>query len=302
MKSKTIILSSENNSDRGILTLAMEDDLLKCKVRLYNLSPLNSDCKIGIYHQKQTYSSNLIKRCDCYESSLVGDFDMDKDFYCALVDTSCNNAIIVSGGTYAGYFFNNNNVFDNLDNLDDLETNNLEDFNQNLQGIDDYNSILDENGTNTAQNCNDCDTDKCANCKYKEYFYSSENKVSAQVEQMPTQSSQPVGVESSLLTSIIPQFNYIFENYTADDLLNKLISNGKFVKIEDGPNSYSLGAIYENDEIKYICYATKKDYNQDPPEEIGKNYQWLPLDQEDPLSEGYYIVYQDAKDLKILQM
>ena len=84
--------------------------------------------------------------------------------------------------------------------------------------------------------------------------------------------------------------------------MNKLIENSKFVKIGEDGEQYSIGAIYANDQIKYICYAIKCNYNSPVPEELGKNYQWLPLDQEDPLSEGYYIVYQDAVDLKIVEI
>ena len=102
-----------------------------------------------------------------------------------------------------------------------------------------------------------------------------------------------------MLQKIIPQFDYIFKNYSPNDELNKLVENGKFVKMEGG--DYSLGAIYESDQIKYICYAVKCNYNTPAPSEIGEHYQWLPLNSTDPLSEGYYIVFQDAEDLKIIE-
>ena len=100
----------------------------------------------------------------------------------------------------------------------------------------------------------------------------------------------------------MPQFDYIFENYPADEELDKLIEHGKFVKINENAEQYSLGAIYLDGNIKYICYAVKCNYNSPAPEELGKYYQWVPIDNEDPLSEGYYIVYQDAEDLKIIEV
>ena len=114
MKSKTIILSqneTSNNSSRGILTLYIEDELLKSKLRLYNSKPLSKDCKLGIYHNKEVFSANMLERNGVYESSFVGDFEMDKDFYCAIIDTSNNNQVLLAGGTYSGYFFNDNSVF-----------------------------------------------------------------------------------------------------------------------------------------------------------------------------------------------
>ena len=56
------------------------------------------------------------------------------------------------------------------------------------------------------------------------------------------------------------------------------------------------------DEIKYICYAVMRSTNCQPPKELGEHYQWLPLDKDDPLSDGYFIVFQDATDLKIVEL
>lgn len=300
MKSKTIIISNierNNQNGRGILTLYQEDDLLKCKLRLYNVKKLNRYCKLGIYHNNEVFSANLIDRNGFYESSMVGNFDMDTDFYAAIIDTSENNAVILAGGTYAGYYFDDNSVFDNLQNNDD-------------------------NTINSTLNIDDkIAEDKCANCEYKKCFYESSNElksiniennlnedkkiettVSNTDKNENSEAAKDTNTAPTILESIIPQFNYIFENYPADTDLNSLISNSKFVKLNEGNEQYSIGAIYEDEQIKYICYAVKCNYNSPAPEELGNNYQWLPLDREDPLSEGYYIVYQDAVDLKIVEI
>ena len=114
MKSKTIILSNNNQNGRGILTLYIEDDLLKAKLRLYNVSTLNPHCKLGVYHNQEVSSANLILKNGQYTTSLVGNFNLDADFYTAIVDTSANNNVILSGGTYAGYYFDDNSVFNNI--------------------------------------------------------------------------------------------------------------------------------------------------------------------------------------------
>ena len=156
--------------------------------------------------------------------------------------------------------------------------------------------------------CNE-ETEKCKNCKYKEFFYSNQ----AEIAQTKTQETPPNLIENipeipkespqpSIKHSLIPQFKYVFENYPNDDVLNNLIPNSKFVKIEENQSSYSIGAIYDEEEMKYICYAVLCNYNSPVPEELGEHYQWLPLDKEDPLSEGYYIVFQDAVDLKIVDI
>lgn len=289
MKSKTIIISSQEHtsiSGRGIVTIFQDDDLLKCRLRLYNIAKLNKFCKLGVYHNDEVFSANMIERNNVYESSFVGDFDIDKDFYCAIIDTSNNNQVILAGGTYSGYYFNDFSVFNNIDEVNVKQTK-----------TEYENSCENENK----------DDEKCKNCKYKEFFYNSTKQEVPKLEQNTQQTIQTKTEEKevdahSILNSIIPQFNYIFENYTHNDELMNLIPNSRFVTINENNEEYSIGAIYEENKIKLICYAIKCNYNTSPPEELGKHYQWLPLDKEDPLSEGYYIVFQDSKDLKILQL
>ena len=306
MRSKTIIISNvdqNSSSGRGILTLYQENsNTLKCKLRLYQMEKLNRFCKLGIYHNDQVYSANLLDKGESYESSLLGNFDMNSDFYTAIIDTSSDNKVLLAGGTYAGYYFDDTSVFSDRDKY-----------------YKDEKYIGEKN-----ENVSDCEIDKCANCEYKKCFYDNSfqeyknievnNDVATEIseEKINTfnnrnnmdnlEEKKEENTAPNILDAIIPQFKYIFENYPEDEDLNKLIENSKFVKIGEDGEQYSIGAIYENDQIKYICYAIKCNYNSPAPEELGKNYQWLPLDQEDPLSEGYYIVYQDAVDLKIVEI
>lgn len=312
MTSKTIIISAiDNNSARGILTLFQEDDLLKCRLRTYNLSPISKFCKLGIYHENEVYSANLIQKNGVYESSFVGNFSIDKDFYVALIDTNENNHVLLAGGTYQGFYFNDNSVF--LDNEHFLK----------VQSNEMKQSVIEQGDIGCETDC-----DKCSKCKYKEFFYSQqhendvsfEHKTNFSVEKLndeqdfnqevakqnlniekETEKHEVIDVEK-LEKTILPQIENLFNEYEQDNELSDLIENSKFVKIDECGENYSIGAIYENENIKYICYAIKRDYNINPPKELGENYQWLPLDAEDPLSVGYFVVFQDANDLKIVKI
>ena len=215
-------------------------------------------------------------------SSLVGDFNLDKDFYSAIIDTEHNNAVLLSGGSYAGFYFEDNSVFNE----------NIEEHHEKTE------NLAQEDNKTISQNCYDCN--RCENCQYKKYFY--ENTT----EKTNTCSNEDKKINkadvASLMDAIVPQYKYIFENYELNNELISLIANSKFVNINDESGNYSIGAIYENEKIKYLCYAIKCNYNTPAPNELGRFYQWLPIDKEDPLSEGYYIVYQDAKDLKIIEV
>lgn len=327
MKSKTIILSSENQNGRGILTIFEEDELLKCKIRTYNISGINRFCKLGIYHKNEVFSANLLEKNGVYLSSLVGDFDIDKDFYTAIVDTSDNNKVILSGGTYAGFYYSNqSSVFSKIEK-ENPTTNLINE--EEFEIINTYNNAGDtcvrEEKIDQEKLCDE-NSERCKNCKYKEFFYNSNhqnpnptannqekinsspiksnniNQAELNQDEKEAKIEPNLAKKSNVLSAIVPQFKYVFENYDSDETLNKLIPNGKFVKINENKEQYSIGAIYENEEMKYICYAVLKNYNSNPPEELGKHYQWLPLDNEDPLSEGYFIVFQDASDLKIVEL
>lgn len=292
MKSKTIILQSntENKSGRAILTLTEEKDFLSTKLRLYNFNPLSSSTKLGIYHNKQVYAGNMLFKDGAYTSSLVGDFDMNSDFYCAVVDTENNNQPLLSGGTYAGYYFDDTSVITN--NL----TNNFS-----------PNEILPDPKTepkpvaecnNKPATCLDDEYSPCKTCKYKAYFY-TQNASQPEPDTTPQQSSTPA---PTILENIIPQFDYVFKNYPECEQLNHLIPNSKFATISEGSSSYCLGMIYKDEKPQYICYAMPTAYNAPVPAELGEYHQWLPIDPDDPLSDGYHIVYQDANDLKIIEV
>lgn len=321
MKSKTIIMSSTvDNSVRGILTIFIEDDLLKCRLRTYNLPSLSIYCKLGIYHEKEVYSANLIEKSGVYESSFVGDFLMDKDFYIALIDTGKNNQVLLSGGTYQGYYFNDNSVF-----LDSEEF--CQSAHQPISTKQENEEKAQTNNSNfkVENNLDECeqDCDKCIKCKYKEFFYSNQNESNElkdsdfyeqngeDINNLPDKTEIQNEIELkhmpdekifNITSTILPQFENLFNSYMQDEELNKLIENSKFVKIDEAGEQYSIGAIFDNDEIKFMCYAIKRENNINPPKELGENYQWLPLDAFDPLSSGYFVVFQDAVDLKIVKI
>ena len=287
MKSKTIIISSpDSDNSRGILTITEDTDRIRCKLRLYHTPPLSADCHLGIYHNDQVYTANLINRHSYYESSLTGDFDMSLDFYAAIIDTSHNNAVILAGGTYTGYYFNDHSP-----------------FTQAKASQSDNYDIDTATIPPDTDTCSDCD--QCTHCVYKEYFYAHAQDTAPASPSDPSPTSTEHESTSpepySILSSLIPQFEHIFATNEPNNELSSLVKNSRFVTIKD-ESEYSIGAIFYDEQIAYICYAVRCRYNTPAPEELGQHYQWLPLDPTDPLSDGYYLVYQDAHDLKIVEV
>lgn len=338
MKSKTMILQSQtdNKSGRAILTLTQENDLLTTKLRLYSFAPLDANAKLGVYHNNQVFAGNMLFKDGAYISSLVGDFDINADFYCAVVDTLNNNTPLLAGGTYGGYYFDDTSVItNNLNNC--YSPNKITPARETAAKKDQPNRANQQSNTKGQQPCqNQCNdatnANPCIGCKYKEYFYtqhpqadqqtdninninkqknSTSNKsnqesqtikLTTENQTLPTDENQDKDKAPSIIESLIPQFDYIFKTFPECEELNNRIENSRFVSITEGNSTYCLGAIYKDNQPEYICYAVPAAYNAPVPEELGTHHQWLPLDPEDPLSDGYHIVYQDAHDLKIIEV
>ena len=85
----------------------------------------------------------------------------------------------------------------------------------------------------------------------------------------------------------------MFAKYPEDEMLNSIIPNSRFIKVNN-ENPYVLGVIYEDKQLKYIAYGVPAQYNSLPPIDFGQHYQWLPLNPHDIMSDGYFMIYQDA--------
>ena len=103
------------------------------------------------------------------------------------------------------------------------------------------------------------------------------------------------------LNDIVYQLDEMLLQYPANETLDNIIPNSKFVSVE-GDNPYVLGAIYEDNVLKYIAYGVFAKYNSTPPSDLGNHYQWLPLNPHDVLSDGYFMIYQNALTGSIVEI
>lgn len=101
--------------------------------------------------------------------------------------------------------------------------------------------------------------------------------------------------EETFYESMSEQIEDLFNKYPAETNLENLIPNSKWVKIdyENNGNYYVLGLIYEDIELKYICYGVPGKYAETPPNGLSNYSQFLPLNPESP-EDGYWVMYQNA--------
>ena len=111
-----------------------------------------------------------------------------------------------------------------------------------------------------------------------------------------TKTSEEDDKNLTFYEEIKEQLGLLFSKYEDAKDLEDIIPNSKFVKIdydEDG-QFYVVGLIYEDDEIKYICYGVPGVWSKECPKELNGLSQWLPLNEDDPQGRGYWLSYQDA--------
>lgn len=96
--------------------------------------------------------------------------------------------------------------------------------------------------------------------------------------------------------AISNQIEDLFNKYPAENNLEQLIPNSKWVKIdyENDGNFYVLGLIYEDITLKYICYGVPGTYSEVAPNGLDSYSQWLPTNLDSPTENGYWVMYQDA--------
>lgn len=126
---------------------------------------------------------------------------------------------------------------------------------------------------------------------YATLFESDEKEINDLVDKEITSANN----EHHFYEMIAEQLNELFEKYPKERALENLIDNSKWVKIKNIDNKhYVVGIIYNNNDIKYICYGVPGNYSKEPPIELREYSQWLPTDITNPYDNGYWVMYQDA--------
>ena len=93
------------------------------------------------------------------------------------------------------------------------------------------------------------------------------------------------------------QIDEIFVCYKEEVTLNNLINNSRWARIDYAEDEYYvIGVIKENEQPKYICYGIPGIYSVKPPKEVEDFARWQYLSKDNPKGEGYWLIYQDAKN------
>ena len=100
--------------------------------------------------------------------------------------------------------------------------------------------------------------------------------------------------EAVFYEQIKTQLDSLFASNPPFETLEKAMPETKWVKVDyDGSGKYYVVGII-GAKPDYICYGVPAKFSPVPPDELDGYCQWLPLKEDEPEGDGFWIMYQDA--------
>ena len=294
MYKKTIILADNDKSNRGLATLVLEKSNKGnfATIKAYNLKNNGKDFVLGMNcNGKNFLKQNITFLNDTYMFRLPNNISLDSKIACVLSNRK-NPILWGSTSNVVGEY--KSKICDWIEN-DDKERvdNNIEDIKKELsQKIQSTNDSIKTAQLFESPKEDELDEQitKIVNTKNIAEIFNDETK--------STENNTP------FFDRIKDEVLDLFNKYPQDSELENIIPNSKWVKIdyENNGHYYVLGLIYEEGELKYLAYGIPQGTRGQMPDELIGYGRWIPLDAENVDAGGYYMVYQDVKTGKNIEL
>jgi len=282
---KSVVLSSvSNGKEKGVLTLEYDGGDVLGTVKLYNFSKEPEGIlSVGILNDGQVLKAGLaLNTKGSYSFKLDGAKELS-NFSCALVNFVKGEVTPLLHGSTTGCptseerLANSLSVFDGDATIDSVKKT----LDENEIYLEEQDEI-EEQIENEFFACNN----KCSECKYRDAFFKLEDSFEQEEEEE----------QDTFFDGIKEQISSLFDKYPEEEILKQIIPDSKWVKVnyEEKNEYYVVGLLYENNEIKYVCYGIPSVFTQEPPIDLKGFAQWLPIDSTKEQGFGYWITYQDA--------
>ena len=280
---KTLVLSATNGgNEKAVVNFEKENGDIVGQVKLYNLhDEPNGILSLGLKEGDAVYKAGLTKIGNMkYSFNYKVPLSLE-EFSCAIINI-CKGEVkaLVHGST------KNSKITDEILAQAVIEMESVKTASECETVLNNNNIVLEdqhliEQEIDKNLNTIECG-DKCSSCKYRYAFFSDEEEQKN---------------DDSFYSSISDDIDKLFSSHNEEEFLCQIIPFSKWVKIENDENDnyYVLGLIYENDQVKYICYGVPGVYSNNPPHELKGVAEWLPLDSTKETEYGYWITYQDAQ-------
>lgn len=283
---KSLVLNSVDQSkEKAVLTIEGDSENLKGRVRLYNFGVLPKGIlTLGIYSNGKVYKAGLTHQSGMLYTFLVDENVFNDQFSCAVVNVFNGLIKPILFGSSQGKSEGLSQVvkaIKSAENIDQVE-----------QVLDEYGvDFEDEEKAEIEQAIDkEFECDACKNCKYKQYFYST------QMAEGQEQEIQEPKENKNFYQELKPQIEKLFSQNKEEEYLEKIFPNSKWVRVAlENDDYYVFGLIKSEGSVKYICYGVPGVFQKTPPRELSGFPSWLPLDSQNEEGFGYWLTYQDVE-------
>ncbi len=98
------------------------------------------------------------------------------------------------------------------------------------------------------------------------------------------------------------ELDELFSKFPLDDSLSGVLPDSTFCKIHYAFGKYYVvGVVREKGKAKYICYGVPASYSDTPPDALKDFCSFLPLSLFDLQGQGFWMMFQSAKDGKCIK-
>ena len=274
---KTILLSNQITKDKGmaILTIEKTSAGIFGSVKCFDVVK-NNNLVLGIsVDSKQVLKENIsLNSGNVYNFKLHNDFEIDGKIGCVLAEVYSDNVNVLLWGTNGAKSEYKQNIVNNFINEKESRKTAIK---------NDISSVVKTNANEAIEV--EVSKNKTEEKINSELFETDEKEINKIIDE------EMDGADFFGL--IGEQITDLFEKFPLDEKLCELIPNSRWVRIdyEGNGKEYVLGLIYENDEVRYVCYGVPSRFDVEPPNELQPYSQWLQIDE----NEGFWVIYQDAK-------
>ena len=332
---KTVLLTNENK-EMSIL------ELRKCYngyfANFKNYSHISSSCILGIVvGDEQVIKQNIVcNKSNGYDFKLSKDIDLSKNITCMLLDTDTYRPVAWGGNgdkiasrsrilEYISSFsdgakkgnvnhYSDKNMSNDFGSVQEIDPEKkLKETETNSKTIKTHNSYIDKTDIQDVPDNQTVeekvldrnavvygmrDVDETQDKEVKLFEVDDEN-IEEQIDEMVDNI-----YGDHFYEMIKEQLDDLFAKFPADEVLERLIPNSKWVRVkyDHSTNGYVLGLIYEMETLKYVSYGVPAKFGDTLPPTMDRYNQWVPADVSDPEGDGYYIMFQDALTGKTIKI
>ena len=295
-KSKSIVLSDvENSNKKAVLTINEKNGNVSGILRLYNFArEIEGIATLGLYADKKVYKAGLTLKSNMLYEFFIDLKNIPEKFSCAVINFQNATPKPILYGSSDG---SADEIYGNIINEISQESsvqnvaNVLDKYDVDFDASEKQ-EIEEEIDKSLCQN-------SCENCVYKKHFYENnemqkDGKIEENKKNLHTDAEK-----TAFYDKLKTQIDALFEKNPAEEYLQKLIPNSKWVKVdfEDDGDFYVFGLVFDEDEnVRFVCYGVPAVFEEEPPQELSGFPIWTPLDKDNEKGFGYWISYQDAKD------